>query len=261
MAGRKNTPKPSGGWNPVADWYAGWVGRNGSIHHRRLAIPAVMELLQPRTGEDVLDVGCGPGVLAPHIARARARYTGIDASRKLIAFSQRHHGAHGRFMIGDVTSPGVQRQLGEQAFDAAVFMLSIQDIDPLEQAVAHVAQALRRQGRVVMLMTHPCFRVPRQSGWGWDIQRRLQYRRVDRYLSELAVPMKRFGTNGRGATRSFHRPLQQYVRVLARCGFTIDALREIPSDLPMIGDRSSRAAQLANEEIPLFLCLRARRQS
>jgi hypothetical protein len=36
---------------------------------------------------------------------------------------------------------------------------------------------------MVLLLTHPCFRVPRQSGWGWDEQRKLQYRRVDRYLT------------------------------------------------------------------------------
>ena len=64
MAPRKNHPRaPSRSWDPVADWYTGWVGVEGSEHHRRLAIPALMELLAPAPGERILDVGCGPMVL------------------------------------------------------------------------------------------------------------------------------------------------------------------------------------------------------
>ena len=43
-------------WDSVADWYAGWVGEQGSEHHRRLAIPAVLDLLKPRPGEQILDL-------------------------------------------------------------------------------------------------------------------------------------------------------------------------------------------------------------
>src|SRR5688500_9850173 len=104
MAPRTRHARPSSrSWDPVAAWYAGWVGANGSDHHRTLAIPALLDLLGPRRGEHILDLGCGPGVLAPHLARAHARYTGIDASPKLIAFARRHHAANGRFVLGDVT--------------------------------------------------------------------------------------------------------------------------------------------------------------
>lgn len=37
-------------WDAVADWYDGWVGRRGSLHHRKLAIPALMRLLDPQRG-------------------------------------------------------------------------------------------------------------------------------------------------------------------------------------------------------------------
>jgi hypothetical protein len=62
------------------------------------------------------------------------------------------------------------------------------------------AWLLRPRGRLAILMTHPCFRVPRQSGWRWDASRRLQYRRVDRYLTKLDVPIKAYGGARRGAT-------------------------------------------------------------
>ncbi|WP_420124941.1 class I SAM-dependent methyltransferase [Longimicrobium sp.] len=238
----------------MADWYAGWVGAEGSEHHRRLAIPALLALLKPAAGEHVLDVGCGPGVLAPHVTAANARYTGVDASRKLVAFARRHHGAHGRFVMGDATRLRETREVAEGGFDAAVFLLSIQDIDPLEDALASAAWALRPGGRVVLLMTHPCFRVPRQSGWGWDTQRRLRYRRIDRYLTRLAVPMKGYGG---GATRSYHRPLSAYVNGLATCGLLVDGVHEIPTFKTHPPGPNARAERTAMREIPLFLGLRA----
>jgi 2-polyprenyl-3-methyl-5-hydroxy-6-metoxy-1,4-benzoquinol methylase len=67
------------GWDPVADWYTGWVGEEGSEHHRYLAIPAVLDLLAPARGEQILDIGAGSGVLAPAIAEAGASYLGVDA--------------------------------------------------------------------------------------------------------------------------------------------------------------------------------------
>jgi ubiquinone/menaquinone biosynthesis C-methylase UbiE len=90
-------------WEPVADWYVGWAGANGSEHHRRLAIPAVLELLAPIAGEYMLDLGCGPGVLAPDIARAGAHYTGVDLSARMLEVARRQHGKHGEFLLGDAT--------------------------------------------------------------------------------------------------------------------------------------------------------------
>ncbi|HEX2190479.1 MAG TPA: methyltransferase domain-containing protein [Longimicrobiaceae bacterium] len=184
----------------------------------------------------------------------------MDASRRLLAFARRHHGSHGRFLLGDATRLGELPELRDASFDAAVFLLSIQNIDPLEDALASAAGLLRPGGRMVLLMTHPCFRVPRQSGWGWDAGRRLRFRRVDRYLTPLAVPAKAYGGERRGATRSYHGPLGAYVNGLASCGLLADAVREIPTHREAPPGPRSRAERLAGREIPLFLGLRATRR-
>ncbi|MGH2587574.1 MAG: class I SAM-dependent methyltransferase, partial [Dehalococcoidia bacterium] len=152
-------------WDPIADWYVGWVGEGGSKHHRNVAIPALLDLLRPQPGEAILDIGCGPGVLAPFVAQAGARYTGVDASEKLVRYAREHHGGQGRFLVADARRLAGTPDLQAGSFNAAVFLLSIHDMDPLEPVLESAAWALRGGGRVVLLMTHPCFRVPRQSGW------------------------------------------------------------------------------------------------
>ena len=245
-------------WDPVADWYIGWVGEAGSDHHRRLAVPAVLELLAPTAGQHILEIGAGPGVLAPAVARAGAHYTGVDASPRLLAFARRHHGAYGRFVQGDATRLDALPELRANTFDSVVFMLSIQDMDPLDAVLGSAAWALRPGGRVVLLMTHPCFRIPRQSGWGWDEDRQLCYRRIDRYLTPLTAPMKTYGGQ-RGATRSFHRPLEVYINCLAAHDLLIDQMREIPTYKVRSKGPRANAENIANREIPLFLGLRAQK--
>ena len=242
-------------WDAVADWYNGWVGAHGSTHHRHLAIPAVLRLLRAQPGEHILDVGAGPGVLAPAIAATGARYTGVDASPRLVRVARTRHGHHGRFLVADARHLQREAALSAGGFDGVVFLLSLQDMDPLEEALHGAAWALGRGGRAVLLLTHPCFRIPRQSGWGWDEQRRLAYRRIDRYLTPLAVPMRPPTARG-GSTRSFHRPLGAYINALAACGLLVDAVEEIPAaNLP-------RGAHppADNDDIPLFLGLRAVRR-
>src|SRR5438067_10661275 len=44
----------------------------------------VVELLAPRPGEDVLDLGCGDGALTERIAASGARVRGCDASPEFV---------------------------------------------------------------------------------------------------------------------------------------------------------------------------------
>jgi ubiquinone/menaquinone biosynthesis C-methylase UbiE len=245
-------------WERVAAWYDGWVGDHGSTYHRELAIPAVLDLLQPRRGEQILDVGGGQGVLAPYLVEAGARVTVVDASARLVAAAKRRHARlrDAEFLVGDARRLPAVAGLEPATFDAAVFLLSIQDMDPLDDVLRGVDWALRPVARVAVLMTHPAFRQPRHSGWGYDNERKLTYRRIDGYLGEMAVPMKSLG--GGLPTRSFHRPISAYVNALARAGFATDAMLELP-DLPpeRRPGKAARGDARANAEIPIFLGLRA----
>lgn len=243
-AGRRaGRARPGTSWERAAEWYDGWVGKRGSVYHRRVALPVTLGLLDLAPGERLLDLGAGQGVLAPHAAQRGAEYLGIEASSRLVGLARERHGDRGRFLLGDARA--LPAEVGAGAFDAAVFLLSIQDMDPLDQVIAQAAGALRTPGRLVLFMVHPCFRVPRQSGWGFDADRKLPVRRVDRYLTPLAVPM--------GRSTSFHRPLEAYVTALAANGLTVDRLVELPDDEAW----ARRQGRTYNAEIPLFLALRA----
>jgi len=262
---RRSAPRPDRSasrtsWDHLAGWYEGWVGGSGSRYHQAIAIPAALRLLGARPGERVLDVGCGPGVLAPYVAATGARCVGIDASPAMVAAARRRHGRDGTFLVADAAGldrPDLRPHLGP-AFDAAVFLLSLQDMDPLDAIVRSVGRVLKGHARIVVVMTHPAFRVPRHSGWATDPARGIVSRRVDAYLRPMAVPLD--GRPGAGPTTAFHRPLSAYVAALAGQGFLVDALEELPDD-PIVraGGRARPGdpAVVGNRDIPLFLAMRA----
>jgi SAM-dependent methyltransferase len=245
------------GWDPLADWYDGWMGQQGSQHHRLLAIPAVLSLLDLQSGDHLLDLGAGQGVLAPYVVEHGVRYTGIDISPRLVAIARKRHDQSGTFLQADARCLRGDRRLKTHSFQAAVFLLSLQDMDPLEDALRSAAWALVPGGRLVMLLTHPCFRIPRQSGWGWDEKRKLRFRRIDRYMTQLEVPLKKHPGGKPGVSRSYHRPLSAYFEGLFQAGMLVDRMIEIPSNLTQHHGRQLKANRTADREIPLFLGIRA----
>ncbi|MDE0504554.1 MAG: class I SAM-dependent methyltransferase, partial [Candidatus Poribacteria bacterium] len=160
----------------------------------------------------------------------------------------------GRFLLCDARRLFECPQLQPKEFDVVIFMLSIQDMEPLQAVIQSANRVLKPRGCFILVMVHPCFRVPRQSGWGWDSRRKIQYRRVDRYLTPLAVPMQPYSG---GTTRSFHRPLSEYVNCLAESGLVVNCMKEIPTYEVVTAGKHTRAENRAHQQIPLFLSLRA----
>jgi len=72
----------------------------------------VDEILQPKPGMKVLDVGCGPANVLAYLPSVD--YTGIDLNEKHIAHARERYGARGRFIVGNATDDLKQE---ERAFD------------------------------------------------------------------------------------------------------------------------------------------------
>lgn len=240
-----------------ARWYDAVVGEGGSQYQEQLIFPGALRLLSLKRGEQLLDVACGQGAFVRLTAQAGAAVTGVDLSPELIRLAkERSKAVAARFMVGDARSLG--ERLKGVTFDAAVCLLAIQNMEPIEPVCAGLSVLLKPRGRLVLVLNHPAFRIPRQSEWGWDEARKIAYRRVDRYLSPLEIPIQTHPGSRPGMTTwSFHRPLQSYVMALTEAGFVINALEEWASQRTSQPGPRARAENRARAEFPLFLALRA----
>lgn len=279
--GHPPSPRPlQTGWGGVADWYDRLVGDRGSEYHQRVIIPGVLRMLEAgdakpgaRGGQRrVLDLACGQGVLCRRLAQEGYEVTGVDAARELIEAARRRSEADGlsiRYLVADVTNLAGERGrlregIGPESYDAATIVLAVQNVSPLSPVWRACRAALKPGGRLIVVMVHPCFRVPGQSHWHWDETSGTHSRLVGGYLTSGRVEIKThpgLAAHGKDdrATIHFHRPLQAYVNTLGNAGLLIDHLEEWTSHRTSTPGRREAAFDRVRKEIPLFLALRARK--
>jgi len=262
----RTAPPAKTDWSGVAEWYDALVGDAGSEYQQHVVHPGVLRLLALKPGERVLDVACGTGALCRLLHESGAQVTGIDAATPMIHRAQKRGPSDIQYFTADARSIDTCTALRGKTFDAATCVLAIQDMDPIEPVFAGVARHLLPGGRLVLVMMHPAFRVPKHAAWAWDEKQKTQFRRVDRYLSPKkeriithpgVAAHASAGTAGAGGhTWTFHRPLQDYVAALSKAGLLIDALEEWVSHKTSTGSHAA-AENFARREFPLFLALRA----
>lgn len=248
-------------WQAQAGWYDRLHGDGGDDLYQQVLLPAVLRRLGAKPGTQVLDVGCGQGVLGRALAHLRVGSLGVDASPALIEAATSRAGKLERHVVGDARALGAV--VGAERFDHAALLMMLQDLDPVIPVLAGAAAAVKPKGRVVIALTHPCFRQPKRSSWSWDEQERIQYRRIDGYLSEYQTRISTHPGAARGSaeaaqeTLSTHRPLSVYIEACAAAGLAIIGCDELTN--PRRGTHGHRfaAEDRAAKEIPLFLVLTA----
>ncbi|WP_146855997.1 class I SAM-dependent methyltransferase [Brevifollis gellanilyticus] len=257
---RGGGPKPRGGdrsvggtsWEKSADWYDKIIGDRGSELYREVVIPQALDLLNPKRGERVLDLGCGQGVFSRAISESGALVTGIDAASTLIQKARTYQGRTPiRYFDRDAAELG---GLGD--FDAASAILCLQNLEHLDKVCLAAASVLKPGGRMLWVLNHPAFRIPRQSSWGFEEDRKIQYRRVDAYSSTLSIPILMHpGKADSESTVSIHRNFQDLMAPAFAAGLTLAGLQEWHSHKESQPGARSRAENRARKEFPLFLAL------
>jgi ubiquinone/menaquinone biosynthesis C-methylase UbiE len=257
MRSRNDRPKDTS-WNKVAKWYDHLVGEAGSDYHQKVIFPSSKGLLNPKAGEKIIDVACGQGVWCRELLTMGCQVTGIDSAKALIEAAKSRSGTKINYLVADATN---LRMFPEQTFDAASCVLAIQNMDPLAKVIGEVSRIVKPKGRFLIILNHPSFRIPRQSGWGFDEKRNLTYRRVDTYLSEMKIPINMHPSQAQThMTWTFHRPLQSYTKALKQAGFVICDIEELVSHRENQPGKNQQAENRARHEIPLFMAILAEKK-
>jgi ubiquinone/menaquinone biosynthesis C-methylase UbiE len=177
--------------NPAA--YERFMGRWSA----RLA-PVFLRFAQVKDGQNLLDVGCGTGVLSRALisSGAAVKVTGVDPSADYLAFAARGIPAdRARYHVGSAEA----LPLPDSAFDAALALLVLQDFDEPKRAVREMARVTRPDGIVAACI--------------WDFQHGLPMLSLIRRAAETLAP-----DEARGRSQTRHAGLQDLLALWQESG-------------------------------------------
>ena len=190
--------------NQAQEWNADRYARNAHF------VPAlgqpVLDLLAPRAGERILDLGCGDGLLTEKIAAIGATVSGVDASADMIAAACRR-GLEARVMDG-------VNLIFDREFDAVFSNAALHWMksDP-DAVIAGVYRALKPRGRFVAEMGgHGC---------------------VAAIIVAMLTTLQRRGIDMSASIPWYFPTVDDYRGRLERHGFRVDYIELIPRPTPL----------------------------
>lgn len=148
-------------------WYRPTMGLQ---RLERVRFPWFVKRLPPLAGLDVLDLGCGGGILAEDLARAGARVTGLDPSRVTLRVA-RAHAKRERLAIR--YRHGFAEALTARAAYDVVFAVDVlEHVDDLDAALDAAIRALKPGGWFGFLTHNATPDAFLEIVWEWEYARR-----------------------------------------------------------------------------------------
>ena len=168
----------------------------------------VVELLAPKPGERILDLGCGDGVLTKKIADLGCDVVAVDSSSAFVESARKLGLA--AYVVDAVALPY------REEFDAVFSNAVLHWIKQADEMMAGVYRALRRGGRFVA----EC------GGFGC----------VDKIRCALVQALDKRGIDGESRLPWYFPTPGDYATRLERAGFRVDSIALIPRPTPLPGD-------------------------
>jgi len=209
-------------WDANASFWVKIIQEHRDKYRNELTDPAMLKAIGNPEGLTVLDAGCGEGYLSRLLARNGAIVTGVDSSAKLIQAAKAQNIADAVPVSYDVSSVD-ELPYPNDGFDLVVCNHLINDLRDPSEPISEFARVLRRGGRLIILMLHPCFynkhAEREQATNGLIASSYFETRSVEQAfeVDGLTSPV---------ANTSWFRPLEFYTEELRKSGFAITSLTE-----------------------------------
>jgi ubiquinone/menaquinone biosynthesis C-methylase UbiE len=152
-------------------WFATPIGRLVRQTEGRL----VLEMLEPRRGERILDAGCGTAIFTLDFLAAGAEVTGLDISRQMLLNAVKNAAG---YPFAAVRGDMVHLPFRDNTFDKSVSVTALEFIEDGKTAIDELFRVTRPGGLVVVATLN--------SLSPWAERRRTKTQKGHRHILENA---------------------------------------------------------------------------
>jgi SAM-dependent methyltransferase len=179
--------------------------------------PAMIDLAGDVDGHQILDAGCGSGLLSAALHARGAVMTGFDGSPAMVELARRRLGDTAALHVADLSRP---LPFADGTYDDIVASLVLHYLQDWAAPLAELRRLLKPSGRLILSVNHPIvYKLFHPDA---------DYFAVTQYSEELTL-------NGQNAELTFwHRPLHAMTDAFTQAGFRVAVISEPPfsSDAP-----------------------------
>lgn len=208
---------PPNRYDECAEAYHAWVraSEQAGIEANAL-MQHMLEVIGDVRDKQVLDAGCGTGLLARALTARGARVTAIDIAPRLVAFGRAQDPAGTiDYQVADLSQP---LPAYSARFDLVASYFVLNDVPDYRGFLASLAAMLKPGGRTVMLMNNPYSFVVRNH--------------LRDYFSHEAVIYPGLAEQGI-RVYFYQRTLAEYLDAFLSAGLRLERLVDVPTPATM----------------------------
>ncbi|MFL0583971.1 methyltransferase domain-containing protein [Solibacillus silvestris] len=193
---------------------------NASLYDRKHSFVSkygnnLVELLNPKEGERILDLGCGTGDIANTLFEYGVEVVGVDKSENMVKLATSKY-PHIPFTVRDATQLTYQNE-----FDAVFSNATLHWVHPPNEAVQSIYQSLKHGGRLVAEF----------GGKG----------NVKTITSEIIKQIKNAGFEYNAAQFPWYYPsIAEYSKLMEEAGFNVTFAQLYDRPTPLDGENGLR---------------------
>ncbi len=207
-------------WDDAAESWVDFVRKGKDYYRDELNNPAIFRLIGNVKDIHVLDLACGEGYNTRLLARKGAKVIGIDFSAELVLLARIEEAKEKLGISYHIADAADLSIFSNNYFDLVTCFMALQDIKDYKRAISEVTRVLKKRGRFVFSIPHPCFEMVSDKGNRISTTERYFGAGENHIQWKMERLLKPFETT------SFHRTLSDYFDTLYKNRLVVRRLVE-----------------------------------
>ncbi len=133
-------------WSELTEWWLSEIESDPA--YEAVVTPMLLEVLQPQTGSNYLDLGCGEGRVMRTLSHTGISAHGVELNPGLA----RRASSAGPTVIGMLPDLGFLR---DDSYEGAYCVLVLEHIEDHDRLLAEAARVVKTGGALALVMNHP----------------------------------------------------------------------------------------------------------